>query len=293
MPKQCPYCELKDKSSHLCSRIIRFGSYYRTSDAKTITRFRCLNCKRSFSNATFNDCFRQKKRHKNEILRRLLGSGNSLRRSAKILNINRITVVRKFIFLGGRAEFRLALINFQRPKATVVEFDDLETFEHTKCKPLSVTLAVESPSRRILGFAVSEMKAKGLLTKKAKKYGPRKDGRSKAREYLFRKIHPLVVETALIKSDKNPHYERDVFRFFPKAKYSQYKGKRGANTGQGELKKTKFDPLFSLNHTCAKMRADINRLFRKTWCTTKKKERLYLHLCIFADLHNEHLANQT
>lgn len=291
MPKLCPRCELNKDNQNLCTNIIRHGSYYRTSDSKRVMRFLCLNCQKTFSNATFSPCFGQKKRHKNEALRRLLASGISLRRSARVLNLNRITVVRKFLFLGGKAEFNLAVRNSFLQRAKKIEFDDMETFEHTKCKPLSITLAVESSTRRILGFSVSQMKAKGLLTKKAKKYGTRPDKRSEGRAELFRKIQQYVDEEAQIKSDKNPHYEADVREFFPNARYTQYKGKRGSSSGQGELKKIKFDPLFSLNHTCAKMRADINRLFRKTWCTTKKAERLALHLAIFADFHNESLAS--
>ena len=57
-------------------------------------------------------------------------------------------------------------------------------------------------------------------------------------------------------------------------------------TGQGELKKLRFDPLFALNHTCAMLRANINRLFRRTWCTTKKKECLEDHLAVYMDFHN-------
>ena len=63
-------------------------------------------------------------------------------------------------------------------------------------------------------------------------------------------------------------------------------GGRGCVTGQGELKKLRFDPLFALNHTCAMLRANINRLFRRTWCTTKKKERLEQHLAVYMDFHN-------
>lgn len=291
MPKQCPNCERNGLHRNSCTKIIHYGSYYRTSDSKRIRRFRCLLCKKSFSNATFDPCFAQKKRHVNELLRRLFASAVSQRRAARVLLLNRKTVVRKFIFLGAKAEFRLNARNASLPKVKTMEFDDLETFEHTKLKPLSVTLAVESQSRRFLGFSVSQMSAKGHLSKLGKKYGRREDQRSEGRAELFTKIQQFVEPDAVIKSDMNPHYENDVRRFFPECKYLQYKGKRGSTTGQGELKKVKFDPLYSLNHTCAKMRADINRLFRKTWCTTKKPERLYLHLAIFADYHNEHLAS--
>ena len=44
-------------------------------------------------------------------------------------------------------------------------------------------------------------------------------------------------------------------------------------TGQGELRDKRFDPMFALNHTCAMLRANINRLFRRTWCTSKRIDR--------------------
>jgi hypothetical protein len=188
------------------------------------------------------------------------------------------------------ANFELRANNFRSNQAHTIEFDDLETFEHSKCKPLSVTLAVEHSTQRILGAQVSQMPAKGLLTHRARaKYGHRADRRSSGRHKLFKEITPLVKATGTIRSDSNPHYKPSVEKFFPEAKYLQYVGKRGATTGQGELKKVKFDPLFSLNHTCAKLRADINRLIRKTWCTTKKAERLQMHLLLYANYHNNYL----
>ena len=223
------------------------------------------------------------------MIRRIYGSTGSLRRTAINLSLNRKTVVRKFRFLALESRFRLAVRNFTLPKAKSVEFDDLETFEHTKCKPLSVTLAVETGTRRILGFEVSAMPVKGRLVEKAKRYGPRIDGRREARRRLFKRLSLLVEEGADIKSDSNPHYPRDVKEFFPNSRHIQHLGKRGSDTGQGELKKVKFDPLFSVNHICAKMRADINRLIRKTWCTTKDPERLSDHIAIFADNHNASL----
>lgn len=192
--------------------------------------------------------------------------------------------------MGLLAKSLLKSFNRRRPKAGCIEFDDMESFEHTKLKPLSITLAVEQGTRRILGFAVARMPAKGLIAEKSReKYGFRADERDKARETLFQELQDLVHEDAVIKSDQNPHYPKDVSRHFPKATHETFKGREPKHYGQGELKKGGFDPLFSLNHTCAKIRADVNRLFRKTWCTTKVPEMLHLHLCIQALFHNMYL----
>jgi hypothetical protein len=137
------------------------------------------------------------------------------------------------------------------------------------------------------------MPAKGLLAKiSVKKYGKRPDHRPLARKRLFKNLKELVEPTALIKSDMSPHYTNDVKEYFPEATHHAYKGKRGAITGQGELKKVKHDPLFTLNHTFAMARANINRLMRKTWCTTKKKKRLEYHLALYALFHNEYVITE-
>ena len=130
------------------------------------------------------------------------------------------------------------------------------------------------------------MPAKGLLAKRArKKYGPRKDGRKRARRKLFSCLQQNILPAALIESDENPHYPPDVKEFFPTAHHQTYKGRRGCVVGQGELKEGGFDPLFSLNHTAAMLRANMNRLFRRTWCTTKKLTELDNHIAIYAMAH--------
>jgi hypothetical protein len=221
---------------------------------------------------------------------KLLSAGVSQRESARITGLNRKTIVRKLLYWQKIAEAKLKASNETQGPYGEVEFDDLETFEHTKCKPLSVTLMVEYKTRRILGFEVARMPAKGLLAKiSRKKYGVRKDERPEAREKLFSEIKQHLKENAVIRSDSNPHYLKPVKDHFPRALHQTIKGMRGAITGQGELKKTVFDPLFSLNHTCAMLRANINRLIRKTWCTTKRPDRLAAHLMIYAMSHNQRL----
>lgn len=291
MKISCPFCPC---SSSAASALRRIGFYYRKSDGRYIQRFRCHHCRKSFSRATSHPCFRQNKRHKNLIVRRLLTAGVSQREIARVLCLNRKTVVRKLLYWGEEAKKALQKSNERHPPATQVEFDDLETFEHTKCKPLSVTEVVEYRTRRIIGFEVSRMPAKGKLAAiSRKKYGFRRDERPAARKRLFERVKPFIHPQALIRSDSNPLYPQDVKTHFPEATHQTVLGKRGAVTGQGELKKTKFDPLFSLNHTFAMHRANINRLIRKTWCTTKRPDRLAAHIAIYVMSHNERLKLKT
>ncbi len=271
----------------------RYGRFYRKSDSQWIRRYRCTRCGSTFSGATGSATFGQNKRRINDRLRVLLCSGVSQRRSALILKVHRKTVVRKFRFLAEQARLRQRRFLMDYGELDSIQFDDLETSEHSKCKPLSVTLAVDAEQRTILGFKVSVMPAKGHLAALArKKYGFRPDKRPQGIRALLSTIRPNVRATAEIRSDRNPLYPGIVRSLYPKVVHHTVKGRRGCVAGQGELKKIGFDPLFSLNHTCAMLRANVNRLFRRTWCTTKKLVELENHLAIYMDFHNRTLLTK-
>ena len=294
MKRQCPDTECSARNpSPKTTGIVRKGSYFRRSDGQWIPRYRCRSCGKSFSSGTRLACYRQKKRKLNHPLQLLLNSGVSQRRAAILLRVTRKTVVRKFRFLAeqARLEHEQWLKTLEPRSLRSVQFDDLETSEHTKCKPLSVALAVEPRSRKILGFQVSSMPAKGHLSRVAfRKYGPREDRRSEGWNTLFESLKPVVSPTAVWLSDENPHYPRHRRRHHPGASHRTTPGRRGCIAGQGELKKIGFDPLFSLNHTCAMLRANLNRLFRRTWCTTKTRQGLIDHLSLYVSYHNRALT---
>ena len=289
MDLTCPYCVTDPgyPSDSRSARIIGKGVFKRRSDHRFVPRFRCTGCRRSFSAATTDPFYRSQTRQFNQRVYAALCSTNSQRRTARTLKISRGTVVRKLKIFGPLCEARMDFENLREPLLAHCQFDDLETHEHTKMKPLSVTLAVSS-DRCILGLAVSRMPARGLLAEKSRaKYGTIQDERDQGRAFLFGKLQPLLSPKATLRSDQNPHYPPDVKAYFPFATHETSKGRKARNNGQGELKKGGFDPLFALNHTCAMLRANVNRLIRKTWCTTKRPERLYLHLSMYADYQNQ------
>jgi transposase-like protein len=286
MLSRCPACQADTKTGLVFNRD---GFYFRTADSRYVQRYRCRKCKGRSSDASGTRWFRAKKRRFHEVLRKRFAKLGSIRGEAEVLGLNRKTTARKLVILGEIARESFERENRKKEPSRLIEFDDLETFEHTKCKPLSVTIAVQAHTRRILGIEVSQMPAKGMLVEKAKKYGPREDHRSVGRDRLFTSIKDLVHPEAVIKSDANPHYPADVKRHFPLASHVTYQSRRGTSIGGGELKKGGFDPIFSLNHTCASTRMNITRLLRKTWYTTKRADRLTAHLYVYADYHNRRL----
>lgn len=283
MITRCPNCH-RTVASGL--KIVLDGHYFRTDDSRWIQRYWCHGCKKGCSDATGKRWFRAKKRRFHEALRKEFASLGGVRPIARDTELNRKTVARKLVLLGEEAEQRFRASNLLRQKARVIEFDDMETFEHTRCKPLSITLAVHRRTQRILGFEVSSMAAKGMLVERARKYGLREDTREQGRRRLFATLQDLVHEEAQIRSDSHPAYPRIVKEYFPKAQHVTFLSRRGSNTGGGELKEGVFDPLFALNNTAACLRMRITRLLRKTWYTTKRADRLRSHLYIYAESHN-------
>ena len=274
-------------------RVRKRGTFRRKDSLSHIRRYDCSRCHRSFSRSTFEAEFRQQVRVHNETIQRLCVSGLSIRRMALLLGLSRELVARRIQLYGGLAQRELQKELKERSQdprrlVTELQFDELETIEHTKLKPLSIGLAVETSSRRILGISVASMPCGGPLAHcSRKKYGPRKDERAKKASELFASLRPVVHPSSLkIRTDQKTLYPQWLKAHFPQMKHEAYKGRRGCVVGQGELKKIGFDPLFSLNHTAAMLRANINRLFRRTWCTTKKPERLLRHLYLYVRFHN-------
>jgi hypothetical protein len=195
------------------------------------------------------------------------------------------------LFLAIQAKKSQSFWLKSQPLFTQVQFDDLETFEHTKCKPITVCMIVNKCNRKIIDFEIAEIPAKGHLAKIArKKYGQRPNNGGKARHRLFKRAKSWIDPKAEFCSDESPMYPKVLKLHFPKSHHIGFKGIRGCVTGQGELKKTAYDPLFSINHTFAMLRANINRLIRKTWCTSKKMIYLKAHIDIYVDFHNQILT---
>ena len=180
---------------------IRKGYFRRKSDSRLIQRFSCKTCGKNFSKSTSSPRYYQKARRINAPLSRLLVSGVSLNRAAYLLQVDPKTIARRFRFLAREARLSQEVALAKTPDGSIgsIQFDDLESSIHTKCKPVSVCIAVVSNSRKILGFQVKSMPAKGLLAKVARrKYGYRKDERAKGWSELLTQIKPLLTEKCAI-----------------------------------------------------------------------------------------------
>jgi hypothetical protein len=271
--------------------VVRRGWYRRHYDGRQIQRYACKICKKTFSSLTLKPCWRQQKPYLNHELIFLLCSGFSQRRAARKLEVDPKTIARRLPFLGDLARVANKRHLERRGPVERVCFDDMESSIHTKLKPVSIPLAVEKKTREIIYLRVCSMPAKGLLAEKSrKKYGPRKDNRRAARLEVLSMLATRAAPNLVITSDKCPQYPALIKESLPGAKHVVVKGRRGCVAGQGELKKIGFDPLFFFNQTAAMVRSNVNRLIRKTWCTSKRMDRLQDHMDLYVWFHNHYLA---
>jgi len=209
----------------------------------------------------------------------------SLRGIGRCLRLNPKTVARRLTFHGRRARRYFDELKVQG--IVHAHFDELQSSIHTKCKPVSIPIAVDAGTRFILALGVASMPAQHPLVEIARrKYGSRADDRPEIIVRVLSKIREMLAPDALVTTDSAPRYPAPILRCLPGAKHVAVKSRKGCITGQGELKRIGYDPLFSLNHTAAMTRDGASRMVRKTWCTSKRMECLEDHLFIYAHYHN-------
>lgn len=285
---KCPRCAASR------SDWVRDGFYSRADDSKFIQRWQCKKCGKKFSSATFKPTYRQKKRRINATVRFCLASNMCQRDIAELVGVDVKTIAARLIWQArlSRAKnnrYIDALIKQHGP-IKCVQFDDLLTFEHTNCKPLTVPIAIIDGMRVPLGFGVASIPANGALAAiSRKRYGKRPDNSRATREGLFEQLKLILPPDVHFKTDGHDHYRTLIKKHFPNATHAVFKSEKGCVVGQGELKKKRFDPLFSVNHSFATLRAKVNRLNRRTWCTTKLPARLADHIDIFIDVFSDRL----
>ncbi len=285
----CPNSSCKIFSQTIFQK--KDGFFYRLDDSRKIQRFQCKICKTKYSSSTHTLEFRQKKRRINKQVFRMLATGCSMRNCARNLGVSRHTIDRKLIYLSKKMQKKQSeLLEFWKQNPIKhVQFDDLITSIHTKLKPVSVSVVICSKTYLILGARVSQIPAFGKLAKiSRKKYGRRQNLHPKTLKNLLCDLRPVIDQKAIFETDEHKIYPDLIRKIFPETTHKRYKGIRGSSVaGMGELKTKSFDPLFAINHTLACFRYGIDRLIRRTWCTSKDIERLQDHLNLFVVHHNE------
>jgi len=272
-----PKCKTNLTSNSSRKNFIKKGYYKTKHNHQPVPRYKCNVCGANFSSHTFRETYNHKKPYINESAFGLFSSSVTIRRAMKLLKVAKKTVERKFQFAAKLAE-RKHKEELAKIKTSYVQFDEMETCEATKCKPLSIALAVRPKTGFIIDAQVAKMKCKGklknLLSISQLKYNWNVDNRGAKCKKVLETIKSVSKDHLTIASDSKKAYISLIKNNLPNAIHTRYLSRKSKN-------KKERDPLFKLNHVCAKIRADLSRMRRRTWAITKKWENLQKHLYIY------------
>jgi hypothetical protein len=267
---------------------VRYGSYRAECQPFRIPRFRCKACRRTFSFQTFQVEYRLRKPWIDAAALRDLVSGVSLRQSARTLGVGLDTIERRLERFGAHfLQARGNALRAWKPQGNF-QFDEIETFEgHRTLRPLTVGLLVAGRSGFLVETAVGRMRSRAGASSGSKERRAQFEGREGRRPNESR----AVVRECLgrlkqggpweLVTDRKPLYGRVV------EEISRGKPQAGVHlTVSGRGTKGPRSPLFGVNHMAAKVRYGMSRLIRRSWCVSKRRRRLALHLAIYWGWHN-------
>lgn len=284
-----PFCPHRDCPAHVDPKPGFFrnhGSYHPQCRPQPVPRFRCKSCRKTFSRQTFRADYYQKKPWLTAPIWSRMVSHVSLRQIARTVGVARRTVEHRLVRFGLHAARAHAHTLDRLVPAGVFQFDELETYEQNRImKPVTVGVLTHLPSWFVLDQQVGSMRARASGSKASKaaraaheaKHGVRANESPKVVAACFSKLQagfgrgPMMLVT-----DEKKTYPAILRRLAGEITPEPVQHIRVSS----RLKRDVRNPLFGANHMNAMLRYGLSRLERDTFCGTKIRANLALHLAI-------------
>ena len=265
----CPKCFSEDYTKK--------GWLKNKREAKKIRQYQCKSCNARFSVNSLKDILKQKKPELNQKIMDLYCEGNTLRGIARILKISYDTVTKKWRFMAEKARIKhLTTLEFGEIVTKYIQFDQMETFEHTKEKPLGIALSIRPKTGQILSAKVCRVpiRALSISKEKIKEWNKKTDRKEAFYKMLAETKQALDKGYSVLSCDGEQE--------------AVYMAKLMCPKSLIETHVQDYAGMWRLNHTCAKLRHHLSRLTRKTWATTKDRKFLQMHLDLFIAYQNKY-----
>ena len=228
-------------------RFERIGFFKRQSPPFRVQRYRCLSCRRSFSDQTFRTTYWMRRA---DLLAAVLGrlqSCSGFRQMARELRVAPTSVA---VAVGRLGRHCLLLHEQMRPKGPLREeltADGFESFEWSQYYPSNYHVAVGKESHYFYGFTVTELRRKGRMTDAQRKTRAKLEatlGRPDPRgtEKDFARLLAIVAAKSprlILHTDEHQAYPRALQRLPHLAIEHRTISSRAARTPQ--------NPLFAVN----------------------------------------------
>lgn len=289
-PPCCPYTGCPAASPELALDFPMAGTYQRRCDGRLVQRFRCPRCKRRFSDQTFRLDYRFRRPELDKPIFDALISKVSHRQTARVLHTRRPTVERRLRRFGEHCRAFQELLLAGKQLAGSFSLDEAETFEtDRRMMPVTLPLLIERDSRFFVHVDVDTLPARKATTQAqlerrqrlVAERGKRRNGSRAAVKRCFEVLaaHTDAKAGVEVLTDKKKSYPSILAEVFGERPLAH------SVTSSKERRDTR-NPLFAVNHSLAMLRDGVSRLVRRTWGNAKLRERLALHLWIYAAWRN-------
>jgi transposase-like protein len=291
-PTFCP-CSSAQCESSSGFQYQRRGRYTRVCDGRSVQRFQCNRCKRTFSTQTFRVDRGLHKPHLDDAIFRDLVSKVTQRQIARNRGCNRKSVARRNQVFGKhcRSFHERALRARRSASAWPGRFllDELETYEQNRrLKPITVPLLVHKQSHFIVHVAVGTLPARKPLSEAnqrkldalEKEEGKRRSqSREKVSECFEMLKHICPRESIVTVATDEKHAYRSLLK-------RSFGARVVHETTHSTEPRSYKNPLFVVNHTFAMLRDGLSRLVRRNWAASKEREKLKWHLWLYSAWRN-------
>ena len=283
-PKFCPR---PDCPAHSGSgfEFQRAGLYRRRCDRRQVPRFTCLVCRRGFSAQTFRLDWRLKRPDLLVPLFKNYVSKVTHRQSARILPCSRSTEERHFRLIAAHCEaFHLALLAEVEASGGLGEeflLDELETYERNRLKqPVTVPVLIERYSGFVLGLSAGAMAPRPS----ASKLTPQEKARRSESVRVVREVLRMML--AFAREDRELLLDTDEKSSYGKLLRELFGERCHHRQTPSTRRRDMSNPLWPVNHTCARLRDGVSRLVRRSWAAAKKRTCLEKHMAIWTCYRN-------
>jgi len=252
-------------------RYRRAGSFHRKCVPRTIPRFQCSRCKRSFSSQTFSTTYWLKRPSLLAATWDALLACAAYRQIARSQQCSPTTIMTHAERLGRHA---LLFLEKHRPKTSPREplvADGLESFEFSQFYPLHLNLAVGAKSHFFYAFTDAELRRKGRMTPAQKRKRRQLEARwgrpdPRAIERSMAELVGLVAppgSSIEIRSDEHPAYPR-AWRRVPDVEVRHH-------VTPSKQARTARNPLFPVNRADLWLRHSGANHKRETIAFSKRR----------------------
>lgn len=291
-PPHCPNprckCHLSPQD-HNGPWYINFG-HYSNKQEKTIARYKCKVCKKSFSERTFDIRYYDHKKYAYKKLFYLRNLGMSLRSISLFCKIPRQRVFRALAKLSRQslAVHSRMLIELMRwGSSESIVFDGILNFVHSKTKATSMQISVLKWSQLVTDYDQTFVKRQGKMSKSALKRAKKhyalhpipKKGLQESCERVFGAIDKRNQGNLVC-------LYSDMHLSYPKALVNLGLTHWFHYRISSKMKRNLYNPLFAVNYMEREIRKDNADFERKTEKYSKRLEYQSERIMNYVVWHN-------